>query len=103
MHALGPRRETLAEWAAAGLELPDLAAMRRFRLRRLQAELQRTEVDGALLYDPLNIRYATDTTNMSVWTMHNAVRYVFVAAGGPVVLFEYSDGEFLSAHSEVND
>jgi Xaa-Pro aminopeptidase len=77
MHALGPRPETLAEWAAAGLE--------------------------ALLYDPLNIRYATDTTNMSVWTMHNAVRYVLVATAGPVVLFEYSDGEFLSAHSDAID
>jgi Xaa-Pro aminopeptidase len=103
MHSLGPRPETLAEWAAAGLELPDLLAMRRFRLDRLRAELARSECDAALLYDPLNIRYATDTTNMSVWTMHNAVRYVLVAAAGPVVLFEYSDGEFLSAHSEVID
>jgi Xaa-Pro aminopeptidase len=103
MHALGPRPETLAEWAAAGLELPDLPQMRRFRLERLRAELERADCDAALLYDPLNIRYATDTTNMSVWTMHNAVRYVLVATAGPVVLFEYSDGEFLSAHSDAID
>ena len=40
---------------------------------------------------------------MSVWTMHNAVRYAFVATDGPVVLFEFSKGEFLGLHSEVVD
>ncbi len=103
MHVLGPRPETLAEWEAAGLALPDLAAMRRYRLERLQAELRRNDCDAAVLYDPVNVRYATDTTNMSIWTAHNAVRYAFVAADGPVIVFEFSDGEFLSAHSEVVD
>ena len=35
--------------------------------------------------------------------MHNAVRYAFVATDGPVVLFEFSKGEFLDTHSEVVD
>ena len=56
-----------------------------------------------MLYDPVNIRYATDTTNMPVWTMHNAVRYAWVATEGPVIMFEFSEGEFLDAHSEVVD
>ena len=58
---------------------------------------------GLLVFDPLNIRYATDTTNMSLWTMHNQVRYAFVSTAGPVIMFEFSDGEFLCAHSEVVD
>lgn len=103
LHQLGPRPETLAEWNEAGLELPDLAAMRTFRLERLRAELRRHDCDAALLYDPVNIRYATDTTNMSLWTAHNAVRYALVVTDGPLVMFEYSEGEFLSAHSEVVD
>jgi Xaa-Pro aminopeptidase len=103
MHVLGPTPEVLAEWNSAGLVLPDLPAMRRYRLQRVQEQLRAANCDAALLYDPLNIRYATDTTNMSLWTMHNAVRYVFVATDGPVILFEFSDGEFLSAHSEVID
>ncbi len=103
MHALGPGPQLLAEWQAKGLDLPNLTALRRHRLDRVRAELRKANCDGALLYDPLNIRYATDTTNMSIWTMHNAVRYVFVATEGPVIVFEFSDAEFLSAHSEVVD
>ena len=103
MHALGPGPDLEAEWLAAGLRLPDRPAIRRYRLERVRAQLRAAGCDAALLYDPLNIRYATDTTNMSIWTMHNAVRYVFVATDGPVVLFEFSKGEFLDTHSEVVD
>ncbi|MYB04169.1 MAG: aminopeptidase P family protein [Acidimicrobiaceae bacterium] len=103
MHALGPGPELEAEWMAAGLRLPDRGAIRRYRLERIRSQLRAAGCDGALLYDPLNVRYATDTTNMSIWTMHNAVRYAFVATDGPVVLFEFSKGEFLDTHSEVVD
>ena len=34
---------------------------------------------GALLSDPMNIRYATGARNMAVWTMHGPGRYAFVA------------------------
>ena len=103
MHALGPGAELEAEWTAAGLRLPDRAAIRRYRLERVRAQLRAEGCDAALLYDPLNVRYATDTTNMSLWTMHNAVRYAFVATDGPVVVFEFSKGEFLDLHSEAVD
>lgn len=103
MHVLGPTPELLGEWASAGLLLPDLPAMRRYRLKRVREQLSAADCDAALLYDPLNVRYATDTTNMSLWTMHNAVRYAFVSTDGPVIVFEFSDGEFLSAHSDVVD
>jgi len=103
MHALGPGAALEAEWLAAGLELPDRAAMRRYRVERVRQQLRAAHCDAALLYNPLHVRYVTDTTNMSLWTMHNAVRYVFVASDGPVVLFEFSKGEFLGTHSEVVD
>ena len=102
-HVLGPPPRVLSEWEAAGLALPDLAAIRRYRLQRIRAQLVAREIDAVLLHDPLNVKYATDTTNMPIWTMHNAVRYCFVAADGPVIVFEFSHGEFLSAHSEVVD
>lgn len=103
LHALGPDQALLDEWAAAGLSLPDRPAIRRFRIERVREQLRANDVDGILLYDPLNIRYATDTTNMSIWTMHNQVRYCFVPTAGPVTLFEFSHGEFLSTHSETVD
>ncbi len=102
-HQLGPHRSVLGEWAEAGLVVPDLAAIRRYRLERVREQLRTHNIDGVVLHDPLNVRYATDTTNMPVWTMHNAVRYAWVPADGDVVLFEFSHGEFLSAHSEVVD
>jgi len=103
LHALGPGPDLEAEWTAAGLRLPDRAAIRRYRLQRIRAQLRAAGCGAALLYDPINVRYATDTTNMSLWTFHNAVRYAFVAADGPVVLFEFSKGEFLDLHSEAVD
>ena len=103
MHVIGPGPELEAEWVAAGLRLPDRRAIRRYRLERVRSQLRAAGCDGALLYDPLNIRYATDTTNMSIWTMHNPVRYALVATDGPVVVFEFSKGEFLDTHSEVVD
>ena len=77
----------LAEWQRANLRLPDLHAMRCYRVERIREQLRAANCDGAILYDPLNVRYATDTTNMSLWTMHNAVRYAFVATDGPVIMF----------------
>ncbi len=60
-----------------------------YRLGRVRAQLVGAGGDAALLYDPVNIRYATDTTNMQIWTMHNAARYALVFAHGPVVLYEF--------------
>ena len=59
-HALGYGAVAEAEWRAAGIADPDLAAMRRYRLDRIRAELERRDYAGALLYDPVNIRYATE-------------------------------------------
>jgi Xaa-Pro aminopeptidase len=102
-HVIGPSSELVAEWEAAGLRLPDIPAMRRYRIARVRAHLVANDLDAVLLHDPLNVKYATDTTNMPIWTMHNEVRYCFVAADGPAIVFEFSHGEFLSAHSEVVD
>lgn len=68
---------------------PDLKRLRRYRLNRVREQLVQRDYAGALLADPINTRYATDSTNMQVWCMHNAVRYVFVATEGPVVLFDF--------------
>ncbi|WP_204279037.1 hypothetical protein, partial [Klebsiella aerogenes] len=61
-HVLGYGPVAEAEWAAAGIPAPDLPAMRKYRLERIRAELKRRDYAGALLYDPVNIRYATDST-----------------------------------------
>ena len=73
----------------------------RDRLARLRRVLAKADVAGALLSDPMNIRYATGTRNMSVWTMHGPGRYAFVATDGPVVLFEFGSSKHVSRGSPV--
>ncbi|MEO3427895.1 Xaa-Pro peptidase family protein [Pelagibius sp. CAU 1746] len=79
----------------------DLPALRAWRLDRLREELKARDYAGALLYDPINVRYACDARNMAVWCLHNAVRYVFVPTEGPLVLFDFHNCGHLSAGNEV--
>ncbi len=102
-HAIGYGALAEAEWKAANLPEPDLPAMRKLRLERIRAELARNDYCGILLYDPLNIRYAGDHTNMQLWTAHDATRYMFIATDGPVVLFEFQNCFHLSDHTGVID
>lgn len=74
----------------------DLDEVRLYRLRRIQEQLAKHDYAGALLFDPLNVRYATDSTNMQVWCTHYENRCALVMTDGPVVLFEYSDLPHLS-------
>jgi Xaa-Pro dipeptidase len=100
---LGPGALAVGEWQALGLELPDLDALRAYRLGRVRAGLVARDYAGAVLTDPINVRYATDSTNMQLWCLHNAVRYAFVAAEGPVVLFDFHGCRHLSAHLPLVD
>jgi Xaa-Pro aminopeptidase len=77
--------------------------VRAYRLQRVQQMLRERNLTAILLFDPLNIRYATDSTNMQLWTMHDAARYCFVAAEGPVIVFDYHECEHLSTHNPLID
>ena len=101
--ALGPGALALDEWRALGLELPDLAAMRAWRLARLRAQLAARDYAGIVATDPINVRYATDSTNMQVWCLHNPVRYAFVATDGPVIVFDFHGSAHLSEHLDLVD
>ncbi|MBM3597579.1 MAG: aminopeptidase P family protein [Alphaproteobacteria bacterium] len=79
----------------------DMVRLRAYRLGRVQQELRRRDYAGCLLYDPVNIRYATGTRNMTIWTMHNAARYCFVPAEGRAILFDYRNCEHLAAGIET--
>ena len=70
----------------ASIDEPKLRAE---RLAKVRAELVKRDYGAALLSDPMNIRYATGSHNIEVWTLHGPGRYVFVPVDGPVVLFEY--------------
>ena len=98
---IGPTRLAFGEWAAAGLELPDLQAMREFRWRRLTQAIVDRDYGGVLLFDPLNIRYATDSTNMQLWNTHNPFRALLVCADGYMVIWDYKQSPFLSTFNPL--
>ena len=98
---IGPTGLAFSEWAEAGLTAPNLDRMRHYRLNRLTEQLKRQDYAGLLCFDPLNIRYATDTTNMQLWITHNPVRACFISADGYVVLWDFHSCEHLSAHTPL--
>ena len=72
--------------------------LRSYRLDRVKKELEKNNLEACILFDPVNVRYALDTVNMSVYNMHNLTRYCFVPVNGPVILYEYFNCEGLSSH-----
>ncbi|MDI3406432.1 M24 family metallopeptidase [Streptomyces cavernicola] len=73
-----------------------LEGARSYRLARIREQLEQHDCAAILLYDPVNIRYALDSVNMSIWTMHNAARYALIFADGPAVLFEFHGAEHVN-------
>ena len=69
---------------------------RRYRLQRLRDQLTQVDCSALLLYDPCNIRYAFDCSNMQVWTLHNPMRYALILADGPSIMFEFKGGLHLN-------
>lgn len=79
----------------------DRPALRAYRLSHIQQQLVAKDFAGALLFDPVNIRYVTDCPNMQVRCLHNRVHYVFVPPQGKAILFEFSMAEHLAAGIET--
>jgi len=77
--------------------------LRSYRLDRVKKELEKNNFEACMLFDPVNIRYALDTVNMSIYNMHNLTRYCFVPVNGPVILYEYFNCEGLSKHLNLID
>jgi Xaa-Pro aminopeptidase len=93
---IGPTQLAFGEWESAGLTLPNLQKMREFRHARLTQHVVDRDYGGVLMFDPLNIRYATDTTNMQLWNTHNPFRAVLVCADGYMVIWDYKNAPFLA-------
>ena len=93
---IGPTLLAMQEWENAGLILPNLENMRKFRLDRLVTGVNQRGYGGIIMFDPLNIRYATDSTNMQLWNTHNPFRAVLVCADGYMVIWDYKNSPFLS-------
>ncbi len=98
---IGPTQLAFDEWHAAGLDMPNLPALRQFRYDRLVCELNKRDYGAVMMTDPLNIRYATDSTNMQLWNMHNPFRACILFADGYMVLWDYKNSPFLANHNPL--
>jgi len=98
---IGPTALAYDEWEKAALRCPDLPAMRQYRLNRIVEGLIERQLDGVLLFDPLSIRYATDTTHMQLWNAHNPFRACLVTADGYMILWEYGGLQYLSSYNPL--
>jgi len=81
----------------------DFDRLRSYRLDRVKKELSKRDIGACILFDPVNVRYALDTTNMSIYNMHNLTRYCFIPVNGPVILYEYFNCEHLAKHLTLID
>jgi len=98
---IGPTRLAYTEWAAAGLILPNLENMRQYRWERLTKHITDRDYAGLLMFDPLNIRYATDSSNMQLWNTHNPFRALLLCADGYMVIWDYKNSPFASAFNPL--
>ena len=81
----------------------DFDKLRSYRLDRVRNELKKNNIEACILFDPVNVRYALATVNMSVYNMHNLTRYCFIPVDGPTILYEYFNCEILSKGLDLID
>lgn len=89
--------------ADLSLSAAELSAVRLGRLARVRARMVAHDIGGLVLTDPVNVRYACDARNMQIFTARNPARYVFIAADGPVIMFDFAGAEHLAAGLETID
>jgi Xaa-Pro aminopeptidase len=66
----------------------DLDRLRRERVRKLKAELDRSDVGALLTFDFHNIRYMT-STHIGTWAMDKLIRFAILPRGGDPVLWDF--------------
>lgn len=104
-----PRKPAYLNFDAASKPLKDpirhetVKKVRAYRHARIKEKLAEHDCAALLAYDPLNIRYATDCSDMQVWTMHNPSRYTVVCTEGPTVCFEYAQAQHLAEGLDMVD
>ncbi|MEM7273305.1 MAG: Xaa-Pro peptidase family protein [Actinomycetota bacterium] len=68
----------------------DLAAVRHYRRDRVRAEMAARDIGAVILSDAINIRYATGTRNMQVFTARNAPSRYLLLTADRSILYEFT-------------
>ncbi|KAJ0413976.1 Creatinase/aminopeptidase [Aspergillus carlsbadensis] len=81
----------------------DLKAVRLYRLGRVREQMAKHNVDAVIISDPVNIRYATGTRNMQVFSMRNAPSRYLLLTATRSILFEFTGCLHLAEGYETVD
>ena len=81
----------------------DLVAVRAYRQARVRAEMALRGIEAVILSDPVNIRYATGTRNMQVFSMRNAASRYLLLTADRSILFEFTGCMHLADGFETVD
>jgi Xaa-Pro dipeptidase len=81
VHTFGPNA---VDWE----ERVDVGRLRRERLGRLKAHLERSELGGLLSFDMANTRYMT-ATHIGTWAMDKLIRFALLPRGGEPVIWDF--------------
>ncbi|WP_157016162.1 M24 family metallopeptidase [Mesorhizobium xinjiangense] len=81
----------------------DLSAVRRYRLARLRGEMKSRAIAAVILSDPVDIRYATGTRNMQVFSARNAPSRYLLVTEHRTILYEFTGCMHLAAGFETID
>ncbi|KAJ3538431.1 hypothetical protein NM208_g5909 [Fusarium decemcellulare] len=68
----------------------DLKSVRLYRQGQVRKQMVKYGVDAVILSDPVNIRYATGTRNMQVFSMRNAPSRYLLLTANRSILFEFT-------------
>lgn len=81
----------------------DLRSMRLYRQARVRSQMAKYGVDAVILSDPVNIRYATGTRNMQIFSMRNAPSRYLLLTAKRSILFEFTGCLHLAKGYETVD
>lgn len=81
----------------------DLRSMRLYRQARVRSQMTKYSVDAVILSDPVNIRYATGTRNMQIFSMRNVPSRYLLLTANRSILFEFTGCSHLAEGYETID
>ncbi|MAM61530.1 Xaa-Pro peptidase family protein [Maritimibacter sp. UBA3975] len=81
----------------------DLSAVRLYRRDRVRTQMELLGIDALILSDPVNIRYATGTRNMQVFTSRNTPSRYLLLTAHRSILFEFTGAQHLGEGYETVD
>lgn len=81
----------------------DLRAVRSYRLQRVREQMAQRNIAALIVSDPVNIRYATGTRNMQIFSSRNSPSRYLLITEKRTILYEFTGCHHLGGDYETID